>query len=104
MRQPVAQFPPPDGDNFPASLAAGKIVTQPTTAVIGDQGPEAVIPLGGNSDAKVRPGIAFNKGRRTYGQDQPGEGQGLGLNKTMKPGIGKNLPGLATRPSMSQWA
>lgn len=42
-------------------MAAGKIVTQPTTALIGENGPEAVIPLNGRTDANVRPSVAFGK-------------------------------------------
>lgn len=44
-------------------MAEGRIVTHPTTALIGENGPEAVIPLNGRMDAAVRPSVAFGRER-----------------------------------------
>ncbi len=37
----------------PQPMAQGQIVDRPTTALLGEDGPEAVIPLNGRPDAKV---------------------------------------------------
>jgi hypothetical protein len=38
-------------------MARGGIVTKPTNALLGDDGPEAVVPLSGTPGAKVSPAI-----------------------------------------------
>lgn len=48
-------------------LASGGIVTQPTIAMIGEAGPEAVIPLSGGKGAGGVPSIEFNNCR--FGSD-----------------------------------
>ncbi len=37
-------------------MAQGRVVDKPTTALIGEDGPEMVVPLGGRPDAKVSTG------------------------------------------------
>jgi hypothetical protein len=54
-------------------LADGGVVTKPTYALIGEDGPEAVVPLGGyRARAKTRPSLAMGKEQvrrpRFYGQ------------------------------------
>jgi hypothetical protein len=49
---PVSQEPDP---YYPNAFAQGGIVTEPTTALIGENGPEMVVPLGYRPDAKVGP-------------------------------------------------
>jgi hypothetical protein len=54
--QPAA--PPPNQYSDPFQrrgqpMAQGRIVDKPTTALLGEDGPEAVIPLNGRPDAKV---------------------------------------------------
>lgn len=39
------------------AFAGGKIVTKPTTALVGDQGPEAIIPLNPKPGQKTSPGM-----------------------------------------------
>lgn len=52
-------LPPPSG------MAGGGIVTQPTTALIGEQGPEMVIPLSGRQPgARVGPSNAMGMNYR----------------------------------------
>jgi len=61
---------PPDIPNIPR-LAKGGIVTQPTTALIGESGPEAVIPLsraGGNL-GQTNINVTVNAGMGTNGTD-----------------------------------
>lgn len=62
--------PPPDLNYAPPAnqspMNKGSIVTKPTVAMLGDKGPEAVIPLDGRKDARVRPSILTQ--RRPYGQ------------------------------------
>jgi hypothetical protein len=47
-------------------MARGRIVDKPTTALLGEDGPEAVVPLNGRPDARVSPRILpkMNYGRR----------------------------------------
>jgi hypothetical protein len=45
-------------------LEDGGIVSEPTVAILGENGPEAVVPLTPRPEAKVRPGVA------SYGQSQ----------------------------------
>lgn len=47
------------GDDMAAleAFSGGKIVTHPTTALIGENGPEAVIPLNPQPGAKITPGM-----------------------------------------------
>jgi hypothetical protein len=47
----------PNGQPIPA-MAAGGVVTQPTVALIGEAGPEAVVPLGPDPDVNARLGGA----------------------------------------------
>lgn len=56
-------------DNIGEPMANGGIVTKPTLALIGEHQPEAVVPLGYRSGAKVRPSMAMRKpaGRNYYG-------------------------------------
>lgn len=61
---------PPDLPNIPR-LARGGIVSQPTTALIGERGPEAVIPLsraGGNL-GQTNINVTVNAGMGTNGAD-----------------------------------
>ena len=61
---------PPDLPNIPR-LARGGIVSQPTTALIGESGPEAVIPLsraGGNL-GQTNINVTVNAGMGTNGAD-----------------------------------
>ena len=61
---------PPDLPSIPR-LARGGIVSQPTTALIGERGPEAVIPLsrdGGNL-GQTNLNITVNAGMGTDGQE-----------------------------------
>jgi len=61
---------PPDLPNIPR-LAKGGIVSQPTTALIGERGPEAVIPLsraGGNLGS-TNINLTVNAGMGTDGQE-----------------------------------
>jgi hypothetical protein len=57
----AGQYPDPWQDPYgysqsPVSgLQQGGIVTEPTTALIGENGPEMVVPLGYRPDAKVGP-------------------------------------------------
>lgn len=61
-QNPYPQRPPmvdqPPGMGMPAGgqqFAQGGIVDKPTTAIIGEDGPEMVVPLSGRPDAKVSP-------------------------------------------------
>jgi len=51
------------------AMENGGVVVKPTLALIGERQPEAVVPLGYRSQAKVRPSAAMAKsaGRRYYG-------------------------------------
>ena len=48
--------PPPPVDGMDA-FAGGKLVTQPTVAMLGEKGPEAVVPLNSAPGQKVTPGM-----------------------------------------------
>jgi hypothetical protein len=41
----------------PQAMADGDVVTEPTLAMLGEDGPEAVVPMGGNPDATITPGM-----------------------------------------------
>ncbi len=62
-QNPDAQMGP-GGQQF----AQGGVVSKPTTAIIGEDGPEMVVPLSGRPDAKVSPrnlpGMQMQYGRR----------------------------------------
>ncbi len=46
-------------------MAQGQVVTKPTTALLGEDGPEMVVPLNGRPDAKVSTGnLGMNYARR----------------------------------------
>lgn len=60
---PYPRTPPVmDGQRF----ASGGVVDKPTTAIIGEDGPEMVIPLSGRADARVSPrnvpGMSYGRG------------------------------------------
>lgn len=44
---------PPNNPPSPPAFGQGTVVDRPTTAILGEDGPEAVIPLNGRPDAKV---------------------------------------------------
>jgi phage-related minor tail protein len=50
---------PPDIKNIPR-LAAGGIVSSPTLALIGEAGPEAVVPLSGSNRPNMGNNITIN--------------------------------------------
>jgi hypothetical protein len=50
----------------PEDTDDGTIVTKPTLVMLGDQQPEAVVPLSNRQDAQVRPSILR---RRYYGEE-----------------------------------
>lgn len=50
----------PGGGDYP-HLASGGIVTRPTMALIGEAGPEAVIPLSGGQGPAAQPGITMEE-------------------------------------------
>ncbi len=60
----------PDAQRGPGGMqfAQGGVVNRPTTAIIGEDGPEMVVPLSGRPDAKVSPrnlpGMQMQYGRR----------------------------------------
>lgn len=47
-------------------MAGGRVVSKPTVALLGEKGPEAVVPMNSNKDNKVRPAALM--GRRSYGE------------------------------------
>lgn len=67
---PMQQNPypgtPPIMDTSGQQFGSGGIVDRPTTAIIGEDGPEMVVPLSGRPDAKVSPRNIpqMNYGRR----------------------------------------
>lgn len=68
-RPPVPQGDQNSGSGMAANgqaFAQGGVVDKPTTAIIGEDGPEMVIPLSGRADAKVSPRNIpqMNYGRR----------------------------------------
>lgn len=72
-QNPYPQRPPmqqedPNTPTMPGNgqqFAEGGVVTKPTTAIIGEDGPEMVIPLSGRPDAKVSP---RNAPQMSYGR------------------------------------
>lgn len=61
------------GDSGFQPMVDGQVVTQPTQALIGEDGPEMVVPLNYRASAKARPGMAFGqqqvrKPRAFYGE------------------------------------
>lgn len=58
--------PPAYGQQF----AQGGIVDKPTTAIIGEDGPEMVVPLSGRPDAKVSPRNLGPSAKQLAGMDQ----------------------------------
>lgn len=73
---PQSGFSSPFGKmNFgqPQAMADGAVVTEPTLAVLGEDGAEAVVPMSGNPNAKVTPGMVqprdtFQTGPSSLGQ------------------------------------
>lgn len=65
MRPPMEDPNAPMGPAYGQQFAQGGIVSEPTTAIIGEDGPEMVIPLSGRPDAKVSP---RNAPRMSYGR------------------------------------
>lgn len=61
---PVSAPPSPTPYMQGEPMAQGKIVDRPTVALLGEKQPEAVIPLNGKKDARVRAGAVM--GRRPY--------------------------------------
>lgn len=57
-------------------MASGGIVTKPTRAIIGEHGPEAVIPLDGHAGSKLTPGMMMP---RRYNPTGPTEVKGPGM-------------------------
>ncbi len=49
-------------------FASGGVVTKPTTAIIGEDGPEMVVPLSGRPDAKVSPRNLPHRPQMSYGR------------------------------------
>src|SRR6185295_699696 len=66
MPEPPPLASPPSFNPVGSPLADGKIVTRPTIAIIGENEPEAVVPLSYRPGAKTRPHMAL--GRRYYGE------------------------------------
>lgn len=64
---PPVSAPPPNNmaPSNQSPMAKGSIVTRPTVAMLGDKGPEAVVPLNNKPGNKVKPSMLF--GRRAYG-------------------------------------
>lgn len=54
----------------PDLMAQGKIVTSPTRAIIGERGPEAVVPLNDNPQNRVTPAILNSLTPRYRGGDK----------------------------------
>jgi hypothetical protein len=87
----------------PVRMQAGGIVTQPTNALIGEAGPEAVIPLGAGAQgeqSKISPLITLLQllGLRSKAQPTP--------QVPMTPQLGQELkeaqpPGMTSVPSLS---
>ena len=77
---PGPSMPPPDlsggagrymgaGTNPPEPMAEGRVVNKPTVALLGDRGPEAVVPMGRQANTRVRPNVALSPTRRrAYGE------------------------------------
>lgn len=65
-------MPPAQSDMMSApmdqsgGMAGGRVVSKPTVALLGEKGPEAVVPMNSNKDNKVRPAALM--GRRSYGE------------------------------------
>lgn len=63
----LGAFTPPSGVDLsqenPEAMAGGKIVTKPTLAMVGDSGPEAVIPMNPKPGAKTSPGMLGERAR-----------------------------------------
>lgn len=84
---PPQSYSPPQADNQSAAddaeelgslamLARGKIVTKPTVAILGESGPEKVVPLNANPENRVLPGPlgikAHTRYRHLTGPNAPG--------------------------------
>jgi hypothetical protein len=57
----------------PQAMESGGMVTEPTLAMLGENGPEVVVPMGGNPNAKITPGMmqprdTFNTGPSSLGK------------------------------------
>lgn len=57
----------------PTAMEDGQMVTEPTLAMLGENGPEAVVPMSGNPNAKITPGMmqprdTFNTGESSLGK------------------------------------
>ncbi len=50
----------------PMTMAQGGVVSQPTTAILGESGPEMVVPLGGAPGARVGPMNAMQRPQMNY--------------------------------------
>lgn len=57
MPEPQSMGDPNLAGLQPEMMAQGKIVTRPTTAILGERGPEAVVPLNDNPQNHVTPAI-----------------------------------------------
>jgi hypothetical protein len=68
MAAPPVALPPPPGV-IPA-MAEGGVVTEPTVALIGEQGPEAVVPLSNTPDPDLQARLS---GQTAAANPQPGE-------------------------------
>jgi len=74
--QPQNSFASPFGNmrfGAPPAMADGGIVDKPTLAILGEDGPEAVVPMSGNPNAKITPGMmqsrdTFQTGPSSLGQ------------------------------------
>lgn len=74
-------------------MKSGQIVTKPTRAIIGEHGPEAVVPLDGHAGSRITPGMMGNLMPKRY--DATGPTALHGPMRPMKPAI--------TDPKMSNW-
>lgn len=63
--------PPLPGRAGLRAMASGGIVTQPTVALIGEAGPEAVVPLGNYQPPPYQPGVQESLGRVGQGASDP---------------------------------
>lgn len=52
-------------------MASGKMVTHPTIALLGEHGPEAVVPMDGKASNKISPGILSEIGMRSRYRTRP---------------------------------
>lgn len=62
-------YVPMPSPQMPEPMARGRIVTKPTTALLGESGPEAVVPLNNNPQNRVTPAILNSLTPRYHGGD-----------------------------------